>query len=594
MRELVGPYRITEVIGRGGMGVVYRGIHDNLGRKVAIKALAPELTQDPQFRERFFSEARTQAQLQHPNIVAIYDLLEDGGEYFIVMEHVEGRGLDEILAERGGAGLPEAEALALFSQVLLALDSAHSEGVIHRDVKSSNVLVNARGQVKLMDFGIALLIGDKRLTQSSQTIGTPVYMSPEQILRPRELDHRTDIYSAAVLLFEMLSGRPPFDAETEYEIKRQHIEAAPVDVETIATSTTPGLSSVITRALSKDPGERFPSTGEFLRALRAAAPQSLPALETAPAEIPTIAPATPTRRAGTSTAAPQNRRLLWAGVSLAALVSVVGGGLLLYSLLSGSAEEAVDSAAVSDTVTLSLKPNEPAETSEMATAPGELPGAVKETPSVAMPPGGTLVLTPKKEKKQEKEAPPPPKKPKPRPPKPNVEAEIQKKTVARVKEQIRTGLGEIESFIAREEFSSAQSKLQELNGLSSRYRSQLVDEIVALRLLEGKITDAIVTQRARENDEIAQRAAWERRIEEIQQLIAGKSFPEAKKLARNLQAAEGVPEDVAQQAAGLIETADQELQKIFAEMQWKEETSEVEGETKKDKKRRKKEKDDNG
>ena len=592
MRELVGPYRILEVIGRGGMGVVYRGLHDNLGRKVAIKALAPELTQDPQFRERFFSEARTQAQLQHPNIVTIYDLLEDGGEYFIVMEHVAGRGLDDIMTERGATGLPEAEALGLFSQVLLALDSAHSEGVIHRDVKSSNVLVNDRGQVKLMDFGIALLIGDKRLTQSSQTIGTPVYMSPEQILRPREVDHRTDIYSAGILLFEMLSGRPPFDAETEYEIKKLHIEAAPVDVGSVATSTTPELSKVISRALSKDPGERFPSAGEFLRCLRAAAPLSLPSPETAPAEIPRLAEPVGTRRADDAAPGATRQRVLWAGAA-AALIAVVGAVVLFSGLFSASMPREADSSASSAAVSLSI-PEDRSATAPAPEAPSgqQPPTAVHRPPEVSSP---SRASTPTVTAPRVDEKPPPPReKPKPPPPRRNVEAEIHKKSVAKVRQQIQAGLAQIEASIAQEEFSSAQSKLQELTGLSSRYRSELVDEIVALRLLGDKITDAIVAQRARESDRVAQRAAWERRIEEIRQLIASKKFPEAKQLARNLQAEDGVPEDITQQAGGLIVTADEEFKKIFANTEWKEEAIEVEGETKKDKKRRNKEKDNQG
>ncbi|MEM6456815.1 MAG: serine/threonine-protein kinase, partial [Acidobacteriota bacterium] len=223
MREQIGPYTVERALGRGGMGVVYAGVHHSLNRRVAIKALAPELTRDPAFRERFFSEARTQAQLQHSNIVTIYDLLEDDEEFFIVMEYVEGRGLDEMLDALAGHGMPLAQALAIFHQVLAALAAAHVAGVIHRDVKPSNVLITDQGTVKLMDFGIALLVGDLRLTASSQTIGTPVYMSPEQILRPRDVDHRTDLYSAAVMLYEMLAGRPPFDGETEFAVKKLHI-----------------------------------------------------------------------------------------------------------------------------------------------------------------------------------------------------------------------------------------------------------------------------------------------------------------------------------------------------------------------------------
>src|SRR5262245_36005367 len=155
VRTHVGQYRIDGVIGRGGMGVVYRGLHESLGREVAIKALAPELTQQPEFRERFFAEAKTQARIQHPNIVGVYDLLEDAGEYFIVMELAIGEGLDDRMRAASTAGLMDLdEALRIFGQMLSALDYAHSEGVIHRDVKPSNVILAAGGRVKLTDFGI--------------------------------------------------------------------------------------------------------------------------------------------------------------------------------------------------------------------------------------------------------------------------------------------------------------------------------------------------------------------------------------------------------------------------------------------------------
>jgi serine/threonine-protein kinase len=360
MRENVGPYRILEVLGRGGMGVVYRGVHDNLGRQVAVKALAPELTQDPHFRERFFSEARTQAQLQHPNIVTIYDLLEDGGEFFIVMEFVEGRALDQVLAD---GKLPEAEAHRIFAQILAALDAAHSQGVIHRDVKSSNVLVTGDGRVKLMDFGIALLVGDKRLTQSSQTIGTPIYMSPEQILRPREVDHRTDIYSAGILYYEMLTGSPPFDADTEYEVKKQHIETPFHDVAAATSGLPPAVAEVLSHALAKDPDERFVSAGEFLRALPGGSPGAVGAapppppppratrLDPAAQGSVSPVPSPPASRAPTklASAGPDPRvdaavlRKYGPWIAAAAVVLFLGVGGMLF-LLFGSAGPSPDEA----------------------------------------------------------------------------------------------------------------------------------------------------------------------------------------------------------------------------------------------------------
>jgi TonB family protein len=274
MKELVGPYRIQSLLGHGGMGIVFLGVHDHLGREVAIKALAPELTQHPQFRERFFAEARVQAKLQHTNIVTIYDLIEDQGTFFIVMEHVPGPTLEALLKDGATKNWEIDHSLALFRQILAGLDYAHSKGVIHRDVKSSNVLIADGDQVKLTDFGIALLVGDKRLTASQSVIGTPTYMSPEQILRPREVDHRSDVYSAAIVLYEMLAGQPPFEAETEYEIKKLQIEAPVPEIRAVNPRIPAAIAEAITTALRKDPEERFQSAGAFLRALQGEVPQA--------------------------------------------------------------------------------------------------------------------------------------------------------------------------------------------------------------------------------------------------------------------------------------------------------------------------------
>lgn len=267
MRDFVGPYRVVDHVGRGGMGVVYRGVHEQLHRDVAIKVLAPELTLEKHFKERFFLEARTQARLHHTNIVTVYDLLETDGEYSIVMEWIEGKPLEAVMRGHERTGVDLDTAFNWFSQILTALDWAQSEGVIHRDVKPSNVIVSRRNQVKLTDFGIAILVGDRRLTRSAHLIGTPLYMSPEQVLRPLEIDHRADIYSAGVLFFELITGRPPFDADSEYEIKKQHIEVAPELLATLVTDVPAAWSGAVARALEKDPEDRFSSAGEFLRAL---------------------------------------------------------------------------------------------------------------------------------------------------------------------------------------------------------------------------------------------------------------------------------------------------------------------------------------
>ncbi|HKV12909.1 MAG TPA: TonB family protein [Thermoanaerobaculia bacterium] len=394
MKELVGPYRIQSLLGHGGMGIVYLGVHDHLGREVAIKALAPELTQHPQFRERFFAEARVQAKLQHTNIVTIYDLIEDAGSYFIVMEYVPGPTLEDLLKDGSTKSWEIEHTLSLFQQVLAGLDYAHSKGVIHRDVKSSNVLIADGDQVKLTDFGIALLVGDKRLTASQSTIGTPTYMSPEQILRPREVDHRSDVYSAAIVLYEMLAGQPPFDAGTEYEIKKLQIEAPIPDLRTVNPRVPESVAEAISVAMRKEPDERFPSAGAFLRALQGEIPWFVPqrtahggrpmavgfsgsspgaeALSKSP-EPPPPPPGEDRESAVSEWFQGKNR---WIALAAAVLILLAGFGIANVSRSSGGGEEKapadvteVSSPSAPQPVSLQQAPAAPAEPSVSASAP---------------------------------------------------------------------------------------------------------------------------------------------------------------------------------------------------------------------------------
>lgn len=403
MRTHIGQYRIEAPLGRGGMGVVYRGFHENLGRQVAIKALAPELTQQPEFKERFFAEAKTQARLQHPNIVGVYDLLEDGGEYFIVMEFVAGEGLDDRLKAATGSGMDLHEAAGVFSQVLSALDYAHSEGVIHRDIKPSNVMITAGGRVKLTDFGIALLIGDKRLTASQSSIGTPTYMSPEQIVRPRSVDHRTDLYSAAVVFYEMLAGKPPFDDETEYGIKKLHVEAPLPDITELHPGLPAGVVQALSTGLAKNPDDRFASAGMFLRSLQEAVPQAIPQGATplpAPAYRPTtvepawtgagMAVSSPATVAPPAPAAGGGKNIVsellqgknrWIALAAAAvLVLGLGFGIVVLALSSGGDKEQVADQAVEAGTALPAS----------APAPG---GAVVPAPAATRAPEPATPLT---------------------------------------------------------------------------------------------------------------------------------------------------------------------------------------------------------
>src|SRR5438552_3709472 len=221
----LGGYRIESLLGRGGMGVVYRAHELALDRKVALKVLAPELAEDEGFRERFLRESRLAASLDHPAIVPIYDAGEVAGQLYIAMRLVEGTDLKRLLATEGVLG-PE-RALALLEQVGDALDAAHERGLVHRDVKPSNVLVDERGHCYLADFGLSRRLVDQSTgLGGARSLGTVDYVAPEQI-RGDELDGRADLYSLGCLLFECLAGRPPFGGSSATAIAFAHLEESP-------------------------------------------------------------------------------------------------------------------------------------------------------------------------------------------------------------------------------------------------------------------------------------------------------------------------------------------------------------------------------
>jgi len=263
--KTIGNYRITEEIGHGGMGRVYKGIHMTLDRVAAIKMINPRLLGDPEVINRFYKEAKIQAQLNHPNIVTVYDFLEVESGYFIVMEYVHGESLGKILWKHGPLGTPVA--ISVFKQILDGIGYAHSKGVIHRDIKPNNFLLTP-SLVKISDFGIAQIICDTGLNANEGVVGTPKYMSPEQILGEKT-DHRSDIYSLGITLYEMLTGRVPFgsDSDTDYGIKRGHIELPPPSLSRIKPDIPGELENIVFRALAKRPEERFQSIDEFFLAL---------------------------------------------------------------------------------------------------------------------------------------------------------------------------------------------------------------------------------------------------------------------------------------------------------------------------------------
>jgi serine/threonine protein kinase len=267
-------YEVERVLGEGGMGIVYvaKDIHTQV--RVVVKAIRAEYTHRPEFRERILAEGRALARIDHVNVVRLNAVVVEGDSLFLVMQYIEGESLDKVIERHAAARtpMPLLEAIRIFRQVLEGVGAAHREGVIHRDIKPANILIRARdGVAKVTDFGIAKAEEDAKAGrgQTRGIIGSLLYMAPEQVTGRRDLDKRVDIYALGILLFEMLVGRVPFDAPSEFEIMKLHVEAAIPPVSAMRPDVPPFLDAVIARACAKQREQRFASAEEFLHALDA-------------------------------------------------------------------------------------------------------------------------------------------------------------------------------------------------------------------------------------------------------------------------------------------------------------------------------------
>ena len=327
--SLVGDrYEILETIGEGGFAITHRAWDTRLERAIAIKMLRPHYASDERFVHRFVREARAAASVSHPNVVRLYDFGQDGGTVFIAMQYVQGQTLRDLMRRFPG-GMAEGDAIGVITPVLRGLSAIHAAGIVHRDVKPDNVLIDREGQVLITDFGIALLADSSRLTGTDATFGTAAYMSPEQG-RGEPVGPPSDIYAAGIVLFEMLTGKLPFSADNPVAMMMAHQDQiAPLASQVAqARSVSQALDFALARALAKAPRDRFQSATEFLTAL--SAPVQRPSIPSPPETrtMPLPAAARPRPVVAVPAAAPRRQgSAFWTWLLLAILivgVAVVG------------------------------------------------------------------------------------------------------------------------------------------------------------------------------------------------------------------------------------------------------------------------------
>ena len=263
-----GNLLINALLGEGAMGRVYLATNAEIREKrYAVKVLKRGLTHDASFRQHFYDEARQQAQLDHANIVQMIDYFHIDEDYFLVLEYVDGEPLSELIDKTGGKGLPEKQALPIVKGMLAGLDCAHRLAILHRDVKSSNVLVDRSGRARLTDFGIAMQAGGTAWGRDRHVVGTPAYMSPEQLRNSASIDHRSDVYSAGVVLFEALTGRQPFPGDSFETVEAQQLARPAPDPREFNPKIRKGVADAVRRALRADPAERFQGCAQFRKTL---------------------------------------------------------------------------------------------------------------------------------------------------------------------------------------------------------------------------------------------------------------------------------------------------------------------------------------
>jgi eukaryotic-like serine/threonine-protein kinase len=390
----IGNYRILEKIGEGGMGTVYKAVDVNLDRTVAIRALNTELSGNAELEQRFRAEIKALANLNHTNLTTLYALFIENGRPLMVTEYIEGETFEQMVRRRGP--IPSEETISLFRQALAGIGYAHRMGIVHRDVKPGNLMLNREGVVKVMDCGIAKALSARGVAKSGAQIGTPLYMSPEQFLN-RGVDFRSDIYSLGVTLYEMLTGKVPFSADSDYQIMADHVNTPPPPPTSIFPYIPKGVESAVLKALEKNPDARYQSVEEFAAALEGT--QGLvvaaPLVSSRPAPAVVTRPPAAVAAATASTFFTPERRVLAAGlVALLALAGFVfaafpGARQFVARRFAHSDSAPAQSAATNPTASPSVTPATPAQPD--ANAVPAQPDAAAPAAGVAVVPGIAVV-----------------------------------------------------------------------------------------------------------------------------------------------------------------------------------------------------------
>ena len=415
-RTLNGRYHIEELLGQGGMSAVYRATDPNLQRVVAVKIIHSHLSDSPDFMRRFEAEAAAVARMRHNNIIQVYDFDHENNTYFIVFEYIPGETLQAWLSRLNNEKrlLPIADAVRIAASIAEALEFAHQQELIHRDVKPANVMISVKGEPILMDFGIAKIVGGTQHTATGAVIGTARYMSPEQIKGER-IDARTDLYSLGIMLFEMLSGRPPYESDSVMTMMMMHVQDPVPNLLELRPDLPAAIVRIIYRALSKEPAERYATAAEMASALRdvlgslekdnATVPAAAPAdtiLETAtaaatpappPPPVTTPQPATTPATPPPTSASTGNDGLKKWGMIGGAVIALLLLVLLGYNLLMGADDanrpDASDQAAITETLEAGVVLTAAAAETETAVA---LAG--DETPTATPTPEPSPTATP--------------------------------------------------------------------------------------------------------------------------------------------------------------------------------------------------------